>query len=114
MISTILAKNENVNWNLKNVHKETPLMQAIKDGHEERVKIILTNPKIDLSSQDRNGWTALFWALKKDRCAIVDMLLNMTGVDFNIKTNAMEGYATVASDVRKHFQICFSTVKSSP
>ena len=74
-------------------------MQAIKDGHEDRVKIILTNPKIDLNIQDRNGWTAIFWALKKDRFSIVEMLLNMTGVDFNIKTNAMEGYATVASEV---------------
>ena len=102
MIKIIVAKNENVNWNLKDAHEETPLMQAIKDGHNERVKIILTDPKIDLNIKDRNGWTALFWALKRDKCTIVEMLLTMTGIDFNIKTNLLEGYATVASEVIKY------------
>ena len=103
MINTIAAQNENVNWNLKDAHEETtPLMQAIKDGHNERVKIILTDPKIDLNAKDRNGWTALFWALKKGRCAIVETILKMTGIDYKIKTNALEGYATVASEVIMH------------
>ena len=70
VIKIIVAKNENVNWNLKDAHEETPLMQAIKDGHNERVKIILTDPKIDLNIKDRNGWTALFWALKRNKFTI--------------------------------------------
>ena len=74
-------------------------MQSIKDGHNERVKIILTDPKIDLNIKDRNGWTALFWALKRNKFTIVEMLLTITGIDFNIKTNLLEGYATVASEV---------------
>ena len=99
VISTLLAKNEKVNWNLKNAYEQTPLMEAIKNGSNERVRLMLTHPNIDLNIRDRDGWTALFWALKKDRFEIIETLLNMTGIDFNIKTNAVEGYATVASEV---------------
>ena len=78
---------------------EPKVLDRSHDSHEA-VKIMLTHPNIDLNIRDRNGWTALFWAIKKDRLEIVETLLNMTGIDFDIKTNAMEGYATVASEVR--------------
>ena len=70
--------------NTVNEKGETPLTFAVGCCEAKTVKALLE--KVDINGRNKNGDTALYLALKKDRSEIFDLLLEK-GADVNIRVN---------------------------
>lgn len=66
-------------------------MHASKNGHVETVKILLSNPNIDVNIKriPRGEGTALIYACNKNHIEIVKLLLAVPSID----VNAMDVYS---------------------
>jgi ankyrin repeat protein len=68
-------------------HEQTPLHEAVYQGHSRHVELLLGQQDIDLQSRNDNGSTALHVAVKKNHFSIVDLLLAHPQIDINCRDN---------------------------
>ncbi|KAH0170241.1 hypothetical protein KCU67_g2721, partial [Aureobasidium melanogenum] len=68
----------------------TDLRGAASSGFVQEVKRLLSIERIDPNSQDKNGMTALSWAIYNRHEAVVQLLLDVDQIDTNSKD--MEGW----------------------
>ncbi|KAH0425280.1 serine carboxypeptidase, partial [Aureobasidium melanogenum] len=61
------------------------LRGAASSGFVEEVKRLLSIERIDPNSQDKNGMTALSWAIYNRHEAVVQLLLGVDQIDTNVK-----------------------------
>ncbi|KAI9264651.1 hypothetical protein EDC94DRAFT_517486 [Helicostylum pulchrum] len=54
----------------------TSLMYASYFGHLQCLDLLLSHPSIKINQQDKNGWTALMWAINSYETEIVQKLLS--------------------------------------
>ncbi|KAG9699739.1 serine carboxypeptidase, partial [Aureobasidium melanogenum] len=66
-------------------HFNADLRGAASSGFVEEVKRLLSIERIDLNSQDKNGMTALSWAIYNRHEAVVQLLLGVDQIDTNVK-----------------------------
>ncbi|KZL87248.1 pfs domain-containing protein, partial [Colletotrichum incanum] len=84
-----------VNANSKDVEGATPIIWAARGGHEDAVRLLLSQAKldpdscdkndrttlswannmVDINSQDWDGYTPLMWAMRKSHLRVVKLLL---------------------------------------
>lgn len=60
------------------------LMEAVVDGQYEIVKLLIEKGA-DVNAKDRDGWTALLWAIHYEYPEIIKLLVE-NGADINVKT----------------------------
>jgi ankyrin repeat protein len=83
-----LLKHNDVDVKLENKDKRTVLhFAAFSMTPIDLFKTILKKSTDFVNAQDKYGWTALHWAIKKEYKAVVGELLKCKDVDFNIKNN---------------------------
>lgn len=76
-----LAKDENVNINLRDSKNNTPLHIALKNNQIATAKALIERDEIDPSIKNNYGNTPLHTAAKKGHIEIVDTLVNKEEVD---------------------------------
>jgi hypothetical protein len=108
----LLCEAQNLDVNVQDIDRVTPLHAASRLGHIDIVRLFLTlQPRINFPSflpsflrfclsfflhlpsdvqvnvQDRNGWTALFGAAQSGYTDAVDLLLEHPDIDINVRDN---------------------------
>ena len=61
--------------NIVGAHGSSSLINAVKHGHAECAKILLSSPKVNVNQTDRDGRTALSYAAKHGSVEMARMLL---------------------------------------
>lgn len=51
----LLSQNRRVNWNIKNREGDTPVMFCLKNNKIEMARILLSTPRVNLNTRDRQG-----------------------------------------------------------
>eukprot|EP00833_Pecoramyces_ruminatium_P018881 jgi/Orpsp1_1/1192913/evm.model.d7180000096881.1 len=73
----ILLSHPDIEVNEKDTLRElTALLLATSMGNTEMVKLLLDHPKININIQDKNGYTALAYAVLDNYTEIIKLLLN--------------------------------------
>lgn len=63
----------------------TPLMLAAAGGYLDITELLMSNSQIDVNAQDKNGKTALWYAVDQEKWSIVRQMLNRTSdLDINL------------------------------
>jgi ankyrin repeat protein len=62
---------------------DTPLMWAAEEGQIEAVQILL-DYGVDINSKNKEGLTALHWAIRTDHLDVAIVLLEHTDTKFNV------------------------------
>ena len=62
----LLADEEGVEWNEKNMVGNTPLLTAMRENNTELVKTLLKIPSVDINVKDRHGKCLLKLAAEKN------------------------------------------------
>jgi ankyrin repeat protein len=75
------AELKEKNWD------QTPLLCAVKGGHEAIVRLLLDTGRVDVDSKDQYGKTALSWAAEEGYEPIIRLLLETGQVDVESKDN---------------------------
>ncbi len=65
--------------NARNIFQLTPLMLAVREGHEPMVDWLLRHGA-DIHAQDRNGFTALDIAVMNHRTVLVNKLRSFSAI----------------------------------
>lgn len=89
--------------NKPDVHKNTPLMLAVWNGHKDIIQWLL-NLGADVNLQNIDGDTVLHLALKFEHPHVAHLLLNVEDIDSN-KTNHMSYTPFVIAVVREYMDI---------
>ncbi len=66
-----------MNANSRDGWGQTPLLLAVRGGHEAIVELLLATGKIDANAKDNNGTTPLLLASSRDHRAIVKLLFRL-------------------------------------
>ncbi len=103
IVKTLLACSNNVNINVQNQQKATPLMLAIAGAHVETAQLLLLNGGSAVI-KDELGNTPLHVAFKKGLMVLVQPLLN-NGANLNAKNNEGLTPVEVAQDISRTFEI---------
>ena len=61
--------------NIVGANGSSSLINAVKNGHTESAKVLLSNPKVNVNQTDRDGRTALSFAAKRGSVEMTSMLL---------------------------------------
>ena len=111
-IVTALMNHPGIDVNVMNVRNSlTALMKAARWNHLDIVTALMNHPGIDVNVQSSDNWTALHWAVEKNRPAIVAQLVSDDRVDCSIKheylgtplnTAIVRGYHECEIILRKH------------
>jgi ankyrin repeat protein len=83
VLLTFLLSSGNIDADLKDQQGQTLLRQAVENGHEGIVKLLL-DKGADLESKDGIGWTPLLYAAQRGHDAVVKLLLDK-GADLESK-----------------------------
>ena len=67
----LLADEEDVKWNEKNMVGNTPLLTAMRENNTELVKTLLKVPSVDINVKDRHGKCLLKLAAEKNNLQLV-------------------------------------------
>jgi uncharacterized protein len=84
-IKSCLENGADVNEH-KPLTQTTALIEAVKNGHANCVKALLSSKDVDVDAKGRDGYTALIIAAGRGYTDIVSQLLSK-GADVNAKTN---------------------------
>jgi len=87
--------NDDTNINIFNKNKDTPLIIACKNNHNEIIKI-LVNCNADLNYINNKNENALIIACINNNIEIINYLIKF-GVDINCKNNMDESYLSFAT-----------------
>jgi len=79
--------------------KSALLYEASSSGEEEVVRILLSDPNININYSDYGGETALISAVKQDKGSVVRILLDQKGID----VDAIDIYGKSALDYAKRY-----------
>jgi hypothetical protein len=71
--------------NLKDSYDQTPLLWAVKGGHEKMVKLLLTQDDIEVNSKDKYNRAPLLWAAEGGHEKMVKLLLTQDDIEVNSK-----------------------------
>ena len=67
----VLAGEEDVEWNEKNMVGNTPLLTAMRENNTDMVKTLLKIPSVDINVKDRHGKCLLKLAAEKNNLQLV-------------------------------------------
>ena len=67
----VLAGEEGVEWNEKNMVGNTPLLTAMRENNTDMVKTLLKIPGVDINVKDRHGKCLLKLAAEKNNLQLV-------------------------------------------
>ena len=67
----VLAGEEGVEWNEKNLVGKTPLLTAMRENNTDMVKTLLKIPSVDINVKDRHGKCLLKLAAEKNNLQLV-------------------------------------------
>ena len=67
----LLAGEEGVEWNEKNLVGKTPLLTAMRENNTDMVKTLLKIPGVDITVKDRHGKCLLKLAAEKNNLQLV-------------------------------------------
>lgn len=70
----VLTKS-GANLNCLNIENQTPLHVAIKNGHEEIIRLLLEQPTVDLKVRDKNGHTPFALTLQMRNHKVAEKIL---------------------------------------
>lgn len=79
----------------KDINKEKTLIDAVKDGDPASVKVFL-DKGVNVNAEDKDGMTALMWAVVNDQTAIAKLLIN-AGTDIYAKNRQGNTASTMAA-----------------
>lgn len=98
-----LLKHEWINPNILDIRGSTPLILAIKNGHEEIVQQLVADHRVDLDQRDGHALSALHWALLKNQPTLVATFLGAGISVSNITLLVrMDGAVTTAVEYSKN------------
>ena len=92
-----LVVEEELDINYQGGDGYTAALLATEDGETECVRVLAGTGKVDWNLGDKMGWTPLYWALHQGHCDIVDILLEIPGLNLNVKTVDGETLAHAAA-----------------
>ena len=104
LVNRILL-NPNVDINLQNKDKETPLIIASSKGYESIVILLLKRNGVDVNAQDKWGKTALMAAAGGGYLNIVDLLLVRPDIDVNLTLHLQKETALHQAVYKNHLAI---------
>ena len=68
------------------------LIDAVRTSGIEEIQKLLNKKSIDINAQDKDGYTAIAWAVKNNNLAIVNLLLNYNA---NVNIQNIDGYTAL-------------------
>jgi ankyrin repeat protein len=98
LMKQIMIKNNEVNVNYKCLNNRiTPLIYACKSGYKDVVIFLLSCPNIKVNLIDKNGLSALCYAIINKNKDIVNLLLKHEEIDVKteIKIGLFKGYKPI-------------------
>ena len=90
-----LVEEEGLDFNYQDQDGSTAAIKASYYGRTECVRVLARTGKVDWNLRNRGG-TPLFWALCWGHSAIMNILVKIPGIDFNVKTEDGKTLAQVA------------------
>ena len=87
-VIAFLLAYEDIDVSIKYIYSRSPLVNAVRTGKLEAVKLLLQHKSIDVNQKDATypKWTALQWARENKHHEIVDLLLSHGAIDYDAKT----------------------------
>ncbi|KAI4957338.1 hypothetical protein J4E86_005812 [Alternaria arbusti] len=82
-VDALVKVGVDVNHGAATGAQPTPLIQAVRKGEKEIVKMLLSSDKLRVNAQDKTGCTALMMAVKKGNSDIVELLLDDERTEVN-------------------------------
>ena len=70
----MLAGEEDVEWNEKNMVGNTPFLTAMRENNTDMVKTLLKIPSVDINVKDRHGKCLLNLASAKNNLQLVNII----------------------------------------
>lgn len=93
-----LLINKNININLENISKETPLLIAVREGLKNSVKVLIENGS-DINTVDQEGNSLLHIAVENYDIDMVKMLVSKNA---NLKAINNEGFTPLNIALKKN------------
>ena len=92
-LNILLTTFKEFNINDTNIHGETGLYIACKNGHYNIIKYLLDNypSKIDINKKDTNNRTPLFISIVEQKYDIVKLLLSMPNITKSLNQKIIDG-----------------------
>ncbi|GFF57952.1 ankyrin repeat domain-containing protein 50 [Aspergillus lentulus] len=91
IVRTIIQAFPNTLEDYESSYEETAFLRAAEDSSEEVVRYLLSLNKTPINYQDRDGKTALYFAVKSGDLGKVTALLEHPDVDVNLRTDELSG-----------------------
>ncbi|MFH0822208.1 MAG: ankyrin repeat domain-containing protein [Pseudomonadota bacterium] len=75
-ILRLVLDNQKVETNSRDKKGRTPLIRIAKEGHKplDFWRLIAQDPRVDINARDDKGKTALYYAVKRDRDSVAQLL----------------------------------------
>lgn len=86
LLELLLAYGCDVNIKNNINNGKTPLMVACLCGHEDIARRLCQVSSIEINARDEDGRTALYWAVVGNQPSCVNMLRDVVGVNWNVRT----------------------------
>ena len=80
----LLADEEEVKWNEKNMVGNTPLLTAMRENNTDLVKTLLKIPSVDINVKDRHGKCLLKLAAEKNNLQLVKIFGQILPVEESV------------------------------
>jgi ankyrin repeat protein len=91
IVRTIIEAFPNTLEDYESSYEETAFLRAAEDSSEEVVRYLLSLNKTPINYQDRDGKTALYFAVESADFGKVTALLEHPDVDVNLQTDELSG-----------------------
>ncbi|KAF4162054.1 hypothetical protein CNMCM6936_002624 [Aspergillus lentulus] len=91
IVRTIIQAFPNTLEDYESSYEETAFLRAAEDSSEEVVRYLLSLNKTPINYQDRDGKTALYFAVKSGDLGKVTALLEHPDVNVNLRTDELSG-----------------------
>ena len=111
VVKAMLYETQRVNVNIPMIQDASPFYIACQQGHVEVVRLLLADPRIDVTMTEADDCTPLFVACSHNRTEVVKVLLQDPRINVNRAQNqgctplviaCQEGYSNVVRALLQH------------
>ena len=92
----------------------TGLVCALRHSHNNVVQLLLQHPEININKVDRDGWSALHWAVAGDNHEGLAALLDRNDDLTTINQRNVDGQAPIMKAVARNAVKCFQLLLTNP